>query len=162
MLQTSTPDLALVPLNEHFAAVLHDLVQENRAHLTAHGDYTEHVAASLETLQAELCQSAGENMRFGILLNQKLIGRMDLVPVDPPRFGVGYWLAQSATGRGYATAALKALLHFARADLQATDIFAGVTHGNQRSRALLERVGFLPVAEFEKYTRFHCALSAGP
>ena len=153
------PELVLVPLNQHFAAAMYDLVQENRAHLTAHGDYTEHVAASPETLHAELCQSASENLRFAILLNHKLIGRMDLVPVDPPRFGVGYWLAQSATGRGYATAALKALMHFARADLHATDIFAGVRHSNQRSRALLERAGFLPVVDFEKYTRFHCALT---
>lgn len=156
------PELLLVPLTEHFAGALYELIQENRAHLTAHGDYADQVAASPETLQADLCQSASENMRFGIMLNQNLIGRMDLVPVDPPRYGVGYWLAQSATGRGYATAALKALMHFARANLQATDIFAGVTHGNQRSRALLERAGFLPVMEFEKYTRFHCALGAIP
>jgi hypothetical protein len=48
MLQTSMPELVLVPLNQHFAAAMYDLVQENRAHLTAHGDYTEHVAASLK------------------------------------------------------------------------------------------------------------------
>jgi hypothetical protein len=25
-----------------------------------------------------------------------LVGRIDLVPVDPPRYGIGYWLARVA------------------------------------------------------------------
>lgn len=43
--------------------------------------------------------------------------------------------------------------HAAQA-LGATDIFAGATHANDRSAALLERLGFEPVAEFENHTRF--------
>ncbi|WP_159392934.1 hypothetical protein [Streptomyces cyaneogriseus] len=38
--------------------------------------------------------------------------------------------------------------------LGATDIFAGVTHGNDKSAALLRRLGFEPVADFARCTRF--------
>lgn len=158
MLETLMRDLVLLPLTERQSVALYNLVQENHAHLTAHGDYADLVATSLEQLTMELRRPASENLRFGIFLRQQLIGRMDLTPVAPPRYGLGYWLAQNATGKGYATAALQALLGYARIKLEASDIFAGVTHGNSRSSAVLERVGFAPMERFETYTRFHKAL----
>ncbi|HLU57581.1 MAG TPA: hypothetical protein VKZ81_19165 [Pseudonocardia sp.] len=44
---------------------------------------------------------------------------------------------------------------FAEDVLGATDVYAGVGHGNVRSAALLARLGLTPVARFESYTRFH-------
>jgi ribosomal-protein-serine acetyltransferase len=93
-------------------------------------------------------------------LRGSLIGRADLVPVDPPRYGLGYWLGEEATGHGYATAAVRALLDHARS-LGATDVLAGVTHGNDRSVALLRRLGFARVAEFDAYDRYHRAVGSG-
>lgn len=159
MIRTEISTMAVCPLNDGHALALYDLIQENRTHLTAHGDYADLVAASLAALESQLTEGRGRSLQFGIFLRQKLIGRIDLVPVDPPRYGLGYWLARQSTGKGYATAALRALLDFARTDLQATDIYAGVTKGNWRSEAVLLRAGFLPVEIFEKYTRFHRALT---
>jgi len=85
--------------------------------------------------------------RFGIWLGQHLIGRIDLVHVAPPRYSLGYWRSYEAPGHGYATAACAALIDYARAQRGATDIFAGVTHGNDRSVALLQRLSFQPVAD---------------
>lgn len=45
--------------------------------------------------------------------------------------------------------------------LAATDIYAGVTHGNDKSAALLERVGFRFPQRFEDYTRYHLHLGVG-
>lgn len=160
VIYTRVPSLVLVPLTQDHASALHQLVQENSSHLTAHGDYAELVARPLETLADELRGSAEQDLRFGIFLNQTLIGRIDLVTVAPPRYGLGYWLEKCSTGKGYATASIQALLEFARDDLGASDIFAGVTHGNLRSAAVLERTGFVAVKTFEKYTRFHRELSA--
>ncbi|WP_417309520.1 GNAT family N-acetyltransferase [Devosia sp.] len=67
-------------------------------------------------------------------------------------------MAQEATGQGHATAALEALLGFATTTLRATDIYAGVTHGNTRSAALLGRTGFTRTETFDTYSRYHRAL----
>ena len=159
MLKTDFPDLVLRTLKQSQAAELHQLLQQNRDHLTAHGDYADQVIMSQDEHAAELAARDHSNLRFGLVLSGDLIGRMDLVPVDPPKYALGYWLAEQATGKGYATAALQALISFARSDLRATDIYAGVTHGNRRSEALLGRVGFLPVADFDGYRRFHLSLA---
>ena len=113
--------------------------------LTAHGDYSD---------QVELASDAGGKRRFGIFLGTVLVGRADLAPVDPPRFGLGYWLAENATGKGYAQTALTTPLAFASSELGATEIYAGVTYGNERSTALLQRLGFAPIASFERHARF--------
>jgi RimJ/RimL family protein N-acetyltransferase len=159
MLQTAAPDLTLRELVPEDAALLHAVVLANHSHLTAHGDYASLVAASIETLAAELADRSQQ--RFGIFLGGELIGRADLIPVDPPRYGLGYWLARSATGQGYATQALAALLQLAANDLQASEVYAGVTHGNTRSERLLQRLGFARVAVFDTYSRFRLELDGG-
>ena len=158
MLATPLADLTLRSLEKADARALYDLVQENCLHLTTLGDYAELVSTPFETLDGELANTATSNLRFGIFLAGTLIGSADLIPVDPPRYGLGYWLAKDATGKGYATAAVSRLVAFARDDLRASDIYAGVTHGNHSSQAVLGRLGFLPVAKFERYTRYHCSL----
>jgi RimJ/RimL family protein N-acetyltransferase len=157
MLPTAAPDLTLRELVPEDAARLHAVVQANQSHLTAHGDYASLVAASVDILAAELADRS--QRRFGIFLGAELIGRADLIPVDPPRYGLGYWLARSATGHGYATQALAALLRIAANDLRATEIYAGVTYGNIRSERLLRRLGFAQVALFDTYSRFRLDLA---
>jgi RimJ/RimL family protein N-acetyltransferase len=151
-----------MPLAERHSLELYELIQENCSHLTAHGDYEDLVAAPLASITAKLKLPTSNDLRFGIFVGRQLVGSMELVPVAPPRYGLGYWLGESFTGKGYATAALQALMEFARTELKATDVFAGVTHGNWRSRAVLERVGFSAVEAFEKYQRFHRGLALGP
>ncbi len=135
------------------------LVQASREHLTAFGDYDGEVAASLEEVREALANPSDRNLRFAIRLEGELIGRIDLVPVDPPRYAIGYWLGAHATGKGYATAAAAALIGYAREQLAATDIFGGVTKGNAKSVAVLERLGFRAVTEFDTYTRYHLPLA---
>lgn len=159
VLTTSLPGLELVELGARHAETLFLLLKDNRSHLTAHGDYSEQVSASFGEVLAELGGPTQGGGRFGIMTHNQLVGRIDLVPISPPKYGIGYWLAQSVTGKGYATAALRAVVHFAKVDLEATDIFAGVTHGNSRSAAVLERSGFRPVKRFERYTRYHLPLA---
>ena len=157
MLVTSIPGLALRKAAADDAAALFALVQQNRTHLTAFGDYAELVAMSPADIEADL--SAGKTLAFCILHEQAIIGRADLIAVDPPRYGIGYWLASGATGKGFATAAVAALAQEARDALGASDLYAGVTHGNAKSVAVLERAGFRHVTDFERYARFHLALA---
>jgi len=46
--------------------------------------------------------------------------------------------------------------------LGATDVFAGVRHGNVRSVAVLRRAGFVESVHFDHYTRFRLPLATGP
>jgi RimJ/RimL family protein N-acetyltransferase len=157
MLATQIPELTLRRLGGDDADELFELIQKNRDHLTVHGDYAELVTASPETLLAEL-SGGDDQVRLGVCLGDRLVGRVDVIPVDLPRYSLGYWLCESVTGRGYGTAAVETAIGFARDDLGATDIFAGVTHGNHRSVALLRRNGFVVVADFGRYTRYRRAL----
>ncbi|GAB1689184.1 GNAT family N-acetyltransferase [Krasilnikovia sp. M28-CT-15] len=155
VLPTAVAGLELRELRGEDAARYHELVQRNVAHLTKLGDYQEEVAAGVEEFAELFAEPADAPVRFGVYLTDELVGRVDLVPVDPPKYGLGYWLSEAATGRGLATTAVAALLEYAGTELHATDVFAGVTHGNERSDALLERLGFTVVATFDNYRRFH-------
>ncbi|MFI6899624.1 GNAT family N-acetyltransferase [Nonomuraea sp. NPDC050394] len=160
ILPTSVPELALRPLTADDAEAYYKLIVRNREHLTRNGDYEEVKVATLESVEREFVNPSDRNLRFGLWLEDRLVGRADLNPVDPPRYSMGYWLDEGVTGRGYMTAACGALIDFARVGLGATDVFAGVTHGNDRSVAVLERLGFTAVADFESYTRFRLSLAA--
>jgi len=68
-------------------------------------------------------------------------------------------LAESACGCGIASLAVCAVARHAATALGATDIFAGVTHGNSASAAVLHRAGFTRTDSLDTYDRYHLALS---
>jgi RimJ/RimL family protein N-acetyltransferase len=155
ILSTNRPGLLLRRLTSDDAFAVYELVQKNRAHLTVHGDFAELVVAQTDALSEEFALSPERHWRFGVFLDDVLVGCADLIGVDPPKYSIGYWLAEAVTRQGLATAAVERLVLFAFDDMHATDIFAGVSHGNERSVALLLRLGFGRVERFDTYTRFH-------
>lgn len=155
VLPTDLPGLTLRHLRAADAPAYHALLTGNRAHLTQHGDYQEETTKTLAAVTADLSQPG--DLRYGVWQGDELVGRVDLVAVAPPRYSLGYFLAEAATGHGYATAAARAVVGLA-VRLGATDVYAGVTHGNKRSAAVLERIGMQAVAEFDTYVRYHRAL----
>jgi RimJ/RimL family protein N-acetyltransferase len=161
IIETSIDQLCLRELDASDADALFVLVRENTPHLTQNGDYAELVSCSLQEMRQALAIQTDAPLRFGLLFKGSLVGRLDLIAVDPPRYSIGYWLAQDATAKGYATAAITTACVHARDALGASDIYAGVTHGNHKSVAVLERAGFRKVENFERYARFHLPLRAG-
>ncbi|MFE1349734.1 GNAT family N-acetyltransferase [Streptomyces sp. NPDC058757] len=161
-LGTGVRGLTLCALTAEQADEYYALIDRNREHLTRHGDYRTLAASDYRTARAELLDDPGPSLRCGVLLHGALIGRVDLVAVNPPKYGFGYWLDHGATGHGYATAACRALIEYGATALGATDVFAGVTHGNDKSGAVLTRLGFKVAEVFETYTRHHLALVASP
>jgi RimJ/RimL family protein N-acetyltransferase len=155
-LSTAMPGLVLRELTVADAPAYYRVLDRNRDHLSRYGDYQDEANATPAWATDHLNHPTPD--RFGIWLDHHLIGRVDLVHAAPPRYGLGYWLSQHATGHGYATTACAALIDHARSHYGATDIFAGVTHGNHHSVALLQRLGFQPVTDFDTYTRFHLRL----
>ncbi|WP_350353356.1 GNAT family N-acetyltransferase [Microbacterium sp. A8/3-1] len=158
-ISTAIPSVRLVPLSAADAGLLRDVVATNRKHLTRNGDYLDLVALD-EAGVAEMLERDGiRDFTYGVELSGSIVGIVSLVPVDPPRFGCGYWLAESVTGRGIATEAMRSLIQHARRSHGATDIFAGVTLGNLPSIAVLERLGFSVSQHFPSYTRYHLRLA---
>lgn len=156
---TSAAGIELRALDADDAEALHRVIADNRAHLTAGGDYEELVALDVQGVADMLAREDVAGYLFGVLEQEQLVGVVSLVPVDPPRYGCGYWLAQAATGRGIARASLRALLVHARDSLQATDVFAGISQGNTSSEKVIQAAGFTAVESFPTYTRFHIHLT---
>lgn len=145
--------IVLRPLVSKHAEAHRRLVERNRGHLARSGDGWEE--------QLSVHPAAG-GARFGIWEGGEVVGRVDLVAVAPPRYSIGYWLAEEATGRGIATEACRTAIEYARSALEATEVFAGIRHGNDRSAAVVQRLGFEPVVDFATYRRFHRWLVAPP
>lgn len=102
-LATADPDLRLVELTATDARDYHDLLRRSHVHLTEFGDYDREVDSTFEEILAHFEKPADRHHRYGIRLSDRLVGRIDLNPVDPPRYSIGYWLGVDALGRGYAT-----------------------------------------------------------
>ena len=136
------------------APAYYDAVQRSVDHLTAIGDYLDEVAASVDDFRQRFGNDSDLSLLLGIWRNDVLVGHVALLHREPPKWGLGYWLAPEATGQGIATAAVGAVLEFGRREFGVEEVLAGVTHGNDKSVAVLARLGFEPVADFDSYTRF--------
>jgi len=158
---TAIPDLRLIALSPDDAETYYDLVDRNRGHLTQHGDWTELGEATPESVAASLNNFNDPATQFGIWFDGQLVGRADLNPRTLGNFVLGYWLGGEYTGKGYATAACKALIAHGKVELGASAIYAGVTKGNAKSEAVLRRLGFQAVADLGTYTRFKLPLVQG-
>lgn len=61
-------------------------------------------------------------------------------------FEIGYWVTKSAQGHGYATESANALLRYAFGALKARRVDIAHATGNEASRRVIEKLGFLPEA----------------
>jgi RimJ/RimL family protein N-acetyltransferase len=68
-------------------------------------------------------------------------------PDDTGAVRVGYGLAESARGRGYATEALRGLLEWARGQDGLTCVLADTTRTNVASQRVMERAGMKRIGE---------------
>ncbi len=93
-------------------------------------------------------QEAGE-LHFHVLVDDEgcVIGRVNLVDVADGSAELGYRIAERATGRGLATAAVREVCILAARDYGLTELRAGTSAANKASRAVLERNGFVQVGE---------------
>lgn len=151
---TDIPTLRLVALSPDDADAYYELVDRNRTHLTQYGDWTELAEATRESVVSSLTNPEDRATQFCIWLDERLIGRTDLNRRTPGKFVLGYWIGSEFTGKGYATAACRALIDYGKAELGATNIYAGVTKGNVKSEAVLGRLGFQFVEDRGTYTLF--------
>jgi RimJ/RimL family protein N-acetyltransferase len=141
VLLTADPALVLRELNVSEAAAYYALLDRNRAHLTQFGNYQAEGKATLAWVKRSLKRPAA-GLRFGLWYSGELVGRIELAAWAQHRFTLAYWLGSEHVGRGLMTHALTRLMQHGRESFGATAFFAGVTHGNSRSAAVLRGLGY--------------------
>ena len=157
VLETEIPELVVRELVLADEDRYFRLVDRNRAHLNRHGDHQFEADATRADITGYFAAPWDHNTRLGLWLAERLVGRVDLVPVDPPRWVLGYWLDEAVGGRGLMTAACRAVVGYPRT-IGATEIYAGITNGNERSVGVVTRLGFRHVQDVEDRSRWRLAL----
>jgi ribosomal-protein-alanine N-acetyltransferase len=142
---------------DHIMALC-ELILENHEHLIRWCPDTVNENCDQRT-SYERYYSDKRDMRFlnlGIWYEGTLIGGMYRMKLRVPyHCEIGYWLDESHTGSGFATAALQGLLiHIFEVDEQFT-VVAKAHVKNKKSHAVLERAGFRMVSATndERYYR---------
>jgi ribosomal-protein-serine acetyltransferase len=129
------------------AAELTAVIAANREHLATwlpwaetHGfqDAVEHL--DLKRLQVE----ANDGFEAAIFVDGQVAWVVGFHAVDwvNRSTSIGYWLVADAQGRGLVTAAVTALLDCAFFEWELHRVIIEVVVGNERSRAIPERLGF--------------------
>jgi ribosomal-protein-serine acetyltransferase len=140
--------LELRILEDHHADELYALVINNRAHARQWlpwVDDTKSVDDTKAFIRRSLERFAKQDgFQCGIFEDGKLVGGIGHLYVNwsAKKTEVGYWLAEQAQGRGIMTRAVIAMMNHAF-DVYGMNRFEiHCATGNQRSRAIPERLGF--------------------
>ena len=89
--------------------------------------------------------AAGLTLPHVIVVDGRIVGRITLSGITRGPFlsaSVGYWVAESANGRGVASAALARILRVAFDELELHRVEAGTLVHNTASQRVLQRNGF--------------------
>ncbi len=148
------------PLAVADAPVLADLIRRNRAFLDPWEPVRDESYFTDEG-QVQLAHAALTAMDAGltnprVILDEdgRVVGRINLNNIVRGPFqsaSVGYWLAESAGGRGLATQAVAELVEFAFTELGLHRLEAGTIPHNLRSQAVLARNGFVRFGYAPRY-----------
>lgn len=142
------PDAELSLLEERDAEALFALVDSNRAHLRRWLSFVDG-SRSVEDVRAFIRGSLdrlarNDGLNAGIWAGSELAGVIGLHYVNRAnrRSSFGYWIGESYQGRGLVTRASEALLDYCFEDLGLNRMEVACATGNERSRHVIERLGF--------------------
>lgn len=150
----------LVTLDD--AKALSALLVANREYLAPwepiRGEHFATVDGQFELITEQLKRHAEGVTLPQVILDddERVVGRITLSGIVQGFFqscAVGYWVAESATGRGVATAALRDVVRIAFDELGLHRIQAECLAYNLGSQRVLERVGFQHFGMAPKYLK---------
>ncbi|MBS1792446.1 MAG: GNAT family N-acetyltransferase [Acidobacteria bacterium] len=86
----------------------------------------------------------GDEVGMQLVYRGEIVGGTGFVNIDRKarKLEIGYWLIESATGRGLMTRAVERLIDFAFDEMEMNRIVIRCAPGNLKSRAIPERLGF--------------------
>jgi ribosomal-protein-serine acetyltransferase len=149
MLLTPASDIRLGIMDEVHAQELFRLVDSNRIHLRQWLpwlDSQKNTADSLQFIRVTRDQFRNkESMTMGVWYQDSLCGVIGYHRIDWMNRSsmIGYWISSDRQGKGIMTEACRELVDygFSRLGLHRVEIRCAI--GNQRSRAIPERLGFV-------------------
>src|SRR5260370_15146785 len=147
---TEFPDLRLRTLEEPDAEELFTLTDRNRAHLLRWLPWVDATRtpndSSLFIRHAIEEQASLRAVHCAITFRHEIIGVIAFNAIDHFHRSstVGYWLAQTHTGNGYMTGAVRALIRFGFEYLNLNRVEIRIAPENRASRAVCTRLRFLP------------------
>ncbi len=132
------------------AQALYDAIIESREHIRPWmpwADTYQTVDDAVEFVRRQSGHwSLHEHVGTGIFVRESsvLLGSVGfhLRDLNIPFFEIGYWLRQSAEGRGYMTEAVRTITRFLFDDMGAERVMIRCDARNVRSKAVAERLGF--------------------
>jgi ribosomal-protein-serine acetyltransferase len=141
------PGARLRLLDESEAGALTEVIEANREHLQRWLPWAEThgFEDSVEYLRRKRLQwEMNDGFEGAIELDGRIVGGAGFHRVDWVNrcTSIGYWLAADAQGRGLMTATVRALLDHAFGVWDLHRVFIEVVVGNERSKAIPERLGF--------------------
>jgi RimJ/RimL family protein N-acetyltransferase len=94
---------------------------------------------------------AGREYGYGMFAGDELVGDGSLLPVaDSGAWQIGYWVRTDRTGRGYATAAARALTAAAFDHLGLESLQLRMDQANAASAAVPRKLGYVLTAEEDR------------
>ena len=146
-IETEMPSLILRLLREEDAEELFLRNDQNRDHLRQWMPWLDETKSASDTLnfirRSLESATAGTQCHYALLLDGGLVGVVAFNSIEKLNHcaTMGYWLAKSQMGRGYMTAAVKALIDEGFQQLALNRIQARVATGNYQSQAVCDRLG---------------------
>src|SRR5271166_3262004 len=146
-IETEMPSLILRLLREEDAEELFLRNDQNRDHLRQWMPWLDETKSASDTLnfirRSLESATAGTQYHYALLLDGGLVGVVAFNSIEKLNHcaTMGYWLAKSQMGRGYMTAAVKALIDEGFQQLALNRIQARVATGNYQSQAVCDRLG---------------------
>lgn len=150
MLERDLSDgVALRWLEERDADELYELIDADRDHLAPWLPWAaaETRADALGFIRSTRRQLADDNgLQTALTVDGRIAGVVGVHGISRAdgSTSVGYWLAEAHQGRGAMTAAVRAYTDHAFKDWRLNRVELRAAVGNDRSRALAERLGFKP------------------
>ena len=141
-LETKRPGLKLRTLaTEYDDKAYLEGVNEDRSHLSQHGDTTaENYNSTADAKRAR--ENAGDKLRFGIWDGDRFVGSINAEPYnDGKSVEIGYWLRKSAEGHGYMSDAVTTLIDYLKHTYNT--ITAQVHVENSGSTRVLQKAGLM-------------------
>lgn len=160
--ELSDDGVRLEPLRRRHAAELFALIDCNRAHLQTWLPWVD-AHTSIENTRSlieagEMQQALDNGCIWGVRDESGVLaGVVDLQWVQWQHLAgsLGYWLGGEFQGRGLMTRALRLLCHFVFEELELNRLELSVACENERSLALVRRVGFIEEGRRRDYERLH-------